>query len=249
MVYTIKKLATLAGVSVRTLHYYDEIGLVVPSRADQNGYRLYGRADLRRLQQVLFFRELRFPLAKIQAILARPDYDEREVLAEQRRLLEIERDRLDTLLATITKTLDDQKGATMTDEELYGGLTKQQLDEYTAEAKERWGEDAVQRSWSLVKNWTKADWAHVSAQHDAACTKIVAHMSEGTASNGVQQGVDEHYQWLTQFGEYSYEMYRGLGAMYRDDARFAATYAKYHRDLPPFIAEAIGIYCDTRSTT
>lgn len=124
MTYAPKELAKIAGVSVRTLHYYDQIGLVVPSRTESNDYRSYCRSDLHRLQQVLFFRELKLPLKKIKAILDSPSYDERETLRDQYSLIKIERDRLNQILKTISKTIQSQ-GVTMTDQELYGGLSKE----------------------------------------------------------------------------------------------------------------------------
>src|SRR5512142_78697 len=103
--YTVQQLARLAGVSVRTLHYYDQIGLLKPSARTAAGYRLYGEADLLRLQQILFFRELDFPLTEIQAILDQPDFDQVKALRDHRLLLQQEADRLGRLLNTIEKTI------------------------------------------------------------------------------------------------------------------------------------------------
>ncbi len=105
MSYSIHQLATLAGVSVRTLHYYDEVGLLTPTRLKRNDYRQYEEAELLRLQQIMFFRELDFPLEQIKKILASPNFDMRRALQEQRHLIKIKRHRLDRLIATIDKTI------------------------------------------------------------------------------------------------------------------------------------------------
>src|SRR5512135_267261 len=131
--YTVQQLARMAGVSVRTLHHYDHIGLLKPSARTAAGYRLYGEADLLRLQQILFFRELDFPLADIQAILDDPGFDQVKALRDHRQLLQHEADRLGRLLKTIEQTIsrlteDNMTMTPMTDEELYEGFTPEQIE-------------------------------------------------------------------------------------------------------------------------
>src|SRR5512135_1184705 len=136
--YTVRKLAELAGITVRTLHHYDELGLLRPSARTAAGYRLYGETDLLRLQQILFFRELAFPLADIQAILDDPDFDQVQALRDHREMLQQEADRLARLLNTIEKTISrlTEDNMTMTDEELYEGFTPEQIERYTRETNE-----------------------------------------------------------------------------------------------------------------
>lgn len=136
MNYSVQKLAKLASVSVRTLHYYDEIGLLKPVRL-KNGYRQYGENELLRLQQILFFRELDFPLEEIQRIMNSRYFDMSVALHDQRKLLELKKKRLNGLIKTIDKTLTKiNLQNNMDDQELYGSFTKDEMDQYAAEAKE-----------------------------------------------------------------------------------------------------------------
>ena len=145
MEYTVKQLAKLAGVSVRTLHYYDQVGLLKPSYLKPNGYRCYEEAELIKLQQILFFRELDFSLGQITAIFEAPGFDAAEALADQRKLLEMERARLDRLLATIDATLKSLKGeAAVTTSEMYGAFNKKQLEEMKMEVREKWGPEKLE---------------------------------------------------------------------------------------------------------
>ena len=141
MAYTIKQLADLAGVSVRTLHYYDEIGLLAPGAYGENGYRYYDADALLRLQQILFFRELDFRLDEIKAILDRPDFDVRRALETHRVALEEKSARLKQLIETVDKTISRLKGESkMSDQELFGGFDEEKQAQYTEEARKRWGE-------------------------------------------------------------------------------------------------------------
>jgi DNA-binding transcriptional MerR regulator len=147
MAYTVKQLAKLAGVSVRTLHYYDSIGLLKPSYVRPNGYSAYEQPELVKLQQILFFKELEFPLARIIDILNSPGFDVAEALRDQRTLIEMQQQRLDGLLSAIDTTMRDLRGETeMNIEELYSSFTKEQIKEYRQEVMEKWGEETLRRS-------------------------------------------------------------------------------------------------------
>lgn len=140
MEYTIKKLAKIAGVSVRALHYYDEIGLLSPVRVLSNGYRVYGQAELLKLQQILFFKELEFPLDEIKNIIQSPHFDITEALKDQKKLVDLKKRRLEEIIQTIDKTIKKIKNKTfMKDEELFDSLDKEKLDAYAKEAKEKMG--------------------------------------------------------------------------------------------------------------
>ena len=171
--YTVRQLAKMAGVSVRTLHHYDQIGLLKPSFRTEAGYRLYAEKDLLRLQQVLFYRELDFPLDEIRIILDLPGFDQVEALRDHRRMLGERAERLARLLRTVDRTiarLTEEDTMPLTDEELYEGFSpkeKEQLKEYEAEARDRWGEMAAE-SQRRVRQMSKAQWQAVQDEGDAA---------------------------------------------------------------------------------
>lgn len=246
MTYTVQQLANLAGVTTRTLHHYDEIGLLSPARKSSNGYRQYGEAELLKLQQIMFFRELEFPLKEIETILKNPKFDIAAALSDHRKLIEIKKKRMNDLLKTIDKTLTKiNHKKTMDDKELYGGFSKEEAEAYAKEAKERWGNtEAYKQSQERTKKLTKDDWTRMSIETDSMLKEIVRNMDKGPASPEVQAQIAKHYASLRAFYEPNLEMYRGLANMYVDDKRFAAFYEKYHKDLPVFMRNAMLAYCD-----
>jgi DNA-binding transcriptional MerR regulator len=247
MPYSVNQLAKLAGVSVRTLHHYDAIGLLRPARAERNGYRRYGDAELMKLQQILFFRELEFPLEEIRRILSSPGFDMRAALRDQRRLIALKRKRLDGLTRTIDRTmkkLDDE--IRMQDQELYDDFSKEEMDAYAAEAKERWGRtEAYKQSMERYKKMTKEDLAKIKADGDRWMKAFAALAGEAAPSDPrVQKMIAEHYESLRTWYEPNLAMYRGLGEMYVNDPRFTATYDKYRPGLATFMREAMFLWCD-----
>lgn len=247
MSYTVQQLATLAGVTVRTLHHYDAIGLLSPKRNGTNGYRQYGEAELLMLQQIMFFRELEFSLTDIRKILTNPEFDIAAALSDHRKYIMIRQKRMTDLVRTIDKTLKRiKREKSMDDTELYAGFSKEESEMYAQEAKERWGHtNAYRQSEERVKKLTKADWALMSAETDAMLKEIVRHMGKGPTSPQVQAEIAKHYASLRAFYEPHRELYRGLAHMYVDDKRFAAFYEKYHADLPVFMRDAMLAYSDT----
>lgn len=248
MTYTIRQLADLAGVSVRTLHHYDNIGLLSPTRANKNGYRTYGEEDLLKLQQILFFRELEFPLEDIKRILSSPGFDIRAALGDQRNLLQLRKKRLGKLIATIDNTLKKlNKEMTMTDKDLYGGFTKEEMDVYAEEARQRWGHtEAFKQSQERTKHWTKEDYARLKEDADKWMKHLAAHMHHAPESPIVQQLIDQHYNSLRTFYEPSPELYRGLAEMYITDERFTAYFERYATGLAQFMHDAMMSYVDKK---
>jgi DNA-binding transcriptional MerR regulator len=247
MSYTVNQLANLAGISVRTLHYYDEIGLLKPSTIAKNGYRQYGEHELLQLQQVLFFRELDMPLVEIARIMTAPEFDLAASLRHHRDLIELKRKRLTGLLKTIDKTinkLNDTK--TMEDKDLYGGFTREETAALEAEAKERWGEtDAYKQSMERVKKMSKEEMNELGRKGEGWTKNFSTHMDEDPKSEVVQKLIAEHYNALRTFYEPSLEMYRGLATMYVDDARFAKYYDKHRPGLAKFMRDAMLHYVET----
>lgn len=248
MPYTVNQLAKLAGVSVRTLHHYDAIGLLKPARAEKNGYRRYGETELMRLQQILFFRELDFPLAEIRRVLSRPDFDMRAALKDQRALIELKKKRLDGLIGTIDRTIKKlNKTTTMDDKDLYGDFSTEEQEAYAKEAKERWGHaDAYRQSQERYKKMTKADLARVKDDGERLMKEIVANRHEGPASAAVQKLIARHYDALRTWYEPNPAMYRGLGDMYVADPRFTAYYEKHAPGLATFMRDAMHAFCDAQ---
>jgi MerR family transcriptional regulator, thiopeptide resistance regulator len=175
MPYTVKQLSDLAGVSARTLHFYDQIGLLKPSSHGENGYRYYGEEALLRLQQILFFKELDFSLAEIQEIVDRPGFDVLPALGAHRRLLEERATRLKRLIHTVDKTILHLKGELdMSENEYYEGFSEEKQKEYSQEARQRYGEAMVQESENRWNRLTSEQKAARLAEGDAITRAIVA---------------------------------------------------------------------------
>ncbi|NBX49975.1 MerR family transcriptional regulator [bacterium] len=249
MSYTVQQLSRLAGVSVRTLHHYDKIKLLSPATREKNGYRKYEEKDLLILQQILFFKELEFSLNEIKHIINNPKFTIASALREHQEVLQIKRKRINTLLKTINKTLINiAKKNTMHDEELYGGLTKEEKDLYEQEVKNRWGHtSAYMQSQERTKNWKKEDYARMKESMETFMQKLIKVMPSGSTSEETQKLIDEHYNSLRAFYDPTIEMYRGLANMYIEDPRFTAFYEKYAKGLATFMRDAMLKYCDDRS--
>lgn len=246
MTYTVQQLAELADVSVRTLHHYDHIGLLRPVRQAGNGYRQYGEVELLKLQQILFFRELEFPLDEIKRILHDPNFNMQIALSNQRALIELKRKRLSKLLKTIDQTMKKlNHQTTMTDKDLYVGLSKEEEAAYTAEAKERWGHtDAWKQSQERYGKLSDADKQKIGQAGQDLMKEIAAKMSEGPKSDVVQKLITRHYEALRVFYDPHPTMYRGLAEMYVADPRFAAYYEKFAPGLAQFMRDAMVEFCD-----
>ncbi len=241
-VYTVKQLARHAGVSVRTLHHYDAIGLLKPARC-RNGYRQYGQAEVLRLQQILFFRELGFSLDEIRDILSRPDFDPLEALEEHRALLQKRSERLHTLLETVDRTIDTLRGnRDMEIREYYEGFTDEQAEAYRREARERYGEKAVDESEQRVLKMGKERFAALGAEGERIFRDMADNLDKDPGSDAVQALVGEWRNWLEHFHHYSDEAVLGLARTYREDERFAAYYEKIRPGLADFITKAVESY-------
>ena len=246
---TVRQLAKLAGVSVRTLHHYDQIKLLRPSARTDAGYRLYGDADALRLQQILFYRELDFPLAEIQVILDRPGFDQIEALRDHRRMLTERAERLARLLRTVDRTIAKLTGENtmpLTDEDIYEGFSPEErakLKGYEAEAADRWGELAAE-SGRRVRQMTKAQWQAIQQEGGAVTQRMAELMGQPISAPAVQTAIARQHAWIENFYPCPAEMFRGLGQMYADDPRFAATYEKAKPGLAVFMRDAMMYYAD-----
>ncbi|HVS79510.1 MAG TPA: MerR family transcriptional regulator [Candidatus Paceibacterota bacterium] len=250
--YTVKQVADMAGVTVRTLHFYDEIGLLNPGAVRPNGYREYGEKELIRLQQIMFFRELDFELDEIRKILDAPDFDVRQALRDQRKLIELRRKRLGGLLKTIDRTIislanKTSKKKKMEDDKLYNSFSTDEVDQYAEEVKRRWGHtEAYKQSTARVAKMSKGDLAAIKRETEELNQALAKAMDQGTESSEVQALIAKHYAGIRRFYDCPMAMYRNLGKMYVDDPRFTATYDKYRPGLVVFMRDAIAHFCDTQ---
>ncbi|HEX2027197.1 MAG TPA: MerR family transcriptional regulator [Nitriliruptorales bacterium] len=245
---TIGEVAKLANVTVRTLHHYDEIGLVRPSGRTEAGYRLYDGSDLQRLQTVLFYRELGFPLDDIRAVMADADFDRGQALREQRKLLEAQAHRLERMIAAVDAALQThERGRTMSDEAMFAVFGDDQR-EFREEAEQRWGDtDAWAESRDRTARYTVQDWEDVKAESAAIMARILDAYRLGAApdSDAAMDAVEAHRRQISaRFYECSHEMHVGLGEMYVADPRFTATYEGLAEGLTGWVREAIRANAD-----
>lgn len=223
--YTVKTLAKAAGVSVRTLHHYDRIGLLKPSIRTTAGYRLYGEGELLRLQQILFYKELDFGLKEIAALINRPGFDLISALESQKQLLKGRRKRIDRLMSTLDKTILHIKGKIrMNYEELYEGLPKEQAVAWRKEALEKWP-DQVKQSEKALTGMSKEEFETLKSGFKKNWETLATLCGRGVdpASEQVQREIDRHYHYILRFwgkpGDQA-EAYKGLGELYVADPRY-----------------------------
>ena len=249
--YTVSELAELSGCTVRTLHHYDELGLV-RARRGANGYRHYGSAEVDRLQQVLLYREAEMPLSDIKRLLDDPSFDARTALAGHLRELRARRGRLDGLIASVEKTLANMEGrAGMKDEERFEafkrGLVEENERRFGAEARERWGSEAVDASNAKVRGMTEGQYERAQALEQEMKDALAAALATGDPAGAeARRAADLHRQWLCCFwqdGAYSKEAHRGLAETYVADERFKAYYDDVAPGAAEFLRDAICAYC------
>ena len=243
---TVSQVARLVGTTVRTLHHYDEIGLVRPTARTAAGYRLYDRADLERLQEVLFWRELGYGLEEIRAVLDDPRHDRRASLRRQLVQLHERADDLGRLIAAVESALEAEEGGNPMSEEqmfpkdLVGGFDPS---EYEDEAKERWGDtDAYRESTARTKRYRREDWEAIQREGTGIEEDFAALLDAGAdpSSPEAVAVAEAHRQHLCRwFYECSPEMHAGLGRMYVDDPRFTAHYDRRREGLARFLRDAI----------
>ncbi len=243
MEYPVKQLSSLSGVSVRTLHYYDQIGLLRPGRRTDSGYRLYGEAELARLQQILFLRELQLPLATIRNMLDDPSFDQHQALRTHRYLLQLQRDRLNNLLMLAERL---EKGENVMDlQTFHNSELERAQQEYRQEAENRWGgTEAYRESVRREKARTPEQRAREKAQTTQIFRNMAALMDRNPEDPAVQAVVARWQAFITRtYYPCSRQILAGLGQMYQEDPRFAAAFEQVKTGLASFFARAIAHYC------
>jgi DNA-binding transcriptional MerR regulator len=244
VVLTVGGVARLAGVTVRTLHHYDEIGLVVPGSRTRAGYRIYGTEEIERLQEVLFFRELGFGLDDIKRIIGQPGYNRAEALHRQRQMLESQADHLSALIDSVEQALQAERtGINMSNEDALGVFGDFDPAEYEEEAKQRWGEiEAYQQSAQRTARYTKQDWEQIRDESDVINRRFLALMADGVPTDTVaaMDVAEEHRSHITKwFYDCSRQAHAGLGQMYVADPRFTENIDKTGEGLAAYVAAAI----------
>ena len=247
---TVGRLAELAGVTVRTLHHYDEIGLVQPSGRTSVGYRVYGAADVERLRQVLLYRRLGFGLREVADLVSDPSADAVTHLRRQRSLLLEQRDRVDAMVAAIDKELEARSmGINLTPEEqleVFG--TDKVGGEWADEAEQRWGDtDAYRQSQRRAASYGKEDWLRIKAEGDAGVQAFAEAMRAGLPAGGLDAMdlAEPHRRHISRyFYDCGYDMQRGLADMYLADERFTANYDSVEPGLARYVHDAIHANAD-----
>ncbi len=241
----INEASKLSGVTVRTLHYYDEINLLKPSKIADSGYRIYSEKDLEKLQQILFFRELEFSLANIKQIMSDENYDKIKALKNHKKLLKQKRDRLNTLIDLCEHTLKGKND--MSFKQFDMSEIENAKKQYAKEVKEKWGKtDAYAQSKAKTDKYTKADWQNISEEMAEIFGQFAELKKSGTTpENEKAQALVKTWQnhITDNFYTCTNEILQGLGEMYTADERFMNNVDKHGEGTAQFISQAIEVYC------
>ncbi len=243
MSWIVGDVARRAGVTVRTLHYWDEIGLLSRSARSEAGYRLYDYRDLERLQRILAYRRLGLELDKIAAILDDPDVDPIDHLRRQHQLLCGHRDELTRIINALEKTMEARKlGIQLDPEELLEVFGEHDPTQYADEIEERWGDTGAYReSRRRAASYSKADWQRMKAEAQDHGSRLVEALQAGLGpdSDEAMDLAEEHRRHIGRwFYDCPPEMHRALGEMYVADPRFTKTYADMAPGLPQWVHDA-----------
>ena len=241
--YTVKQLSSVAGISVRTLHYYDEIGLLEPDFIRPNGYREYGEQAVMKLQQILFYRELDMSLKEIKIIVASPDFKVMEALLTHKQALGRRVERLNSLISTVDNTILHLKGKKeMTKKQLFAAFSEEEEKKYALEAEQMYDPEIVRASQRKWKAYSKEEKQRIGEEGNAAYEAIVTAIPLGPGSPEAQAGVDLWRKHMDYFWTPKPEQLLGLAEMYNTDARFKANFDKIDPRLAGFMREAVKIY-------
>lgn len=249
MEYTIKKLCNIAGVSTRTLRYYDEIGILKPARINSSGYRIYGENEVDRLQQIMFYRELGVNLDSIKEIISSPDFNETKALNQHYNELLARRQQLDTLIDNVEKTIYCKEGRIkMSDKEKFEGfkekLVQDNESKFGKEIREKYGEDAVKKSNHQFRKMTEEQYNELQKLGDEVLITLKEAYNTGNPSGELgQKAAELHKEWITFcWDRYDKEAHANLTQMYVDDERFRAFYDKEQPGCAEFLRDAVWFY-------
>ena len=245
--FTVKQLSKLAGVTPRTLHHYDDIGLLKPSRVGDNGYRYYGEEALLRLQQILFYRELDIPLDDIKKIMGRRDFDVLGALQSHKYALKKQVTRLNRLIDTVDNTINHLKGNNIMSEKAYfEGFNEEQQEKYALEAEELYGAEGVRASMKKWKGYSAEEKRRIMEEGSKNYTDMIAAMPKGADGPEVQGIVERWRTHMDYFWTPKLEQLLDLVNAYNDDPRFKANFDKLAPQLAEFFREAVRYYVNAR---
>ena len=245
MKWTVSQAAKQMGVSVRTLHYYEEIGLLLPAEKTGSGYRLYGQREISRLQQILFYRELDIPLKKIREILSRPDFPSQEVLRQHKELLCCQKRKLEEQIRLVEGLI---QGEDIMNQE--HPMTQEWEDtkrRYAKEVQEKWGDTpAYQEYRNKTAGYTKEQWKTAQEEADHILSRISQGMLQGKSPDSpeIQSLIQAWRDYITRYYyTCTKEILEGLGQMYGADSRFRESLGRYAPGTASFLQKAIAVYC------
>lgn len=245
--FTVKQLSKLAGITPRTLHHYDEIGLLKPSRVGDNGYRYYGEDAVLRLQQILFYRELDIPLDDIKKIMGRRDYDVMGALQSHKEALSKQAVRINRLIQTVDNTINHLKGnKTMSNENLFEGFSEEQQEKYAQEAEKIYDPETVRESNRKWKAYSAAKKEAILAEGSAIYNDMIAVIPKGANSAEVQAIVERWRKHMDYFWTPNLEQLLGIANGYTDEPRFKANFDKMDPRLAEFMRDAVKVYVDAK---
>ena len=253
MEYTVQKLAKLAGISPRTIRYYDEIGILKPARINSSGYRIYGLEEVNLLQQILFYREFDVNLEDIKNIITSPSYNVNTALKEHREKLLQKRKQLDLLINNIDRTIASSEGSiNMSDKDKFNGFKEKMVADnekkYGKEIREQYGEEIINKSNVKLMNMTEEQYDDFKSLEKEIMTTLAEAFKTGDPASDLAQNVAElHKKWISySWNKYSKEAHRGLAEMYIQDERFTAYYDKEQIGMAKFLRDSIVIYTKAR---
>lgn len=246
--YTIKQVAKQAGISTRTLRYYDRIGLLHSSYRSESNYRLYTEDDLLLLQQILLYKEMDVPLSDIKVILEAENFQIIDSLEQHLLKLKQKQKRLQRLQDTVTHTIQHlQGGNNMKQDDLFNGFKEQAIKDneqnYGKELRDTYGSSTINASYEKMRKMSKWQWNHAEELAEEILSLLPNAMKEGPKSDQAQLICKKHQEWIQLYWtEYSKEAHLGLCKMYTEDERFTAYYDKVQEGAARFLYQAMTFY-------
>lgn len=250
--YMINEISKLTGVSIRMLHHYDKIGLLVPSKRTDANYRMYSDEDVAKLYQILLFKELEFSLQEIKTILQDENFDKEKALKEQRNLIIKKKNRLEKIIESIDDTINNFGGNVMNKKNFkafdYEDIKKHE-EKYKEETERKYGKtDAYKESKEKTSKYSKNDWENIMGEAESIYVELSKLMDKEPSDEQVQLLVEKWRNHITEnFYSCTIEIFRGLALMYVADERFTKNIDKYGEGLAQFLSDAMNIYCDNYS--
>lgn len=248
--YKISEVSKLTGVSIRMLHHYDKIGLLIPSQKTEAKYRLYDNEDLKKLYEILILKELDFPLKEIKEILDSNSSNIEKNLLKQKELIKEKKKRLENILCSIDETLKDLKENKKMSKKNFKALSYEEIkkyeEKYKEESKKRYGSsNAYKECEEKTSKYSKKQWEDIMSEGNLIYEELSSNMDKSPASQEVQELVERWRNHIsTNFYNCTLEIFRGLAITYVSDSRFTKNIDKYGEGLTKFFSDAINIYCD-----